>query len=179
MWCSVNYSGNLDPVMEWSRSDGTIVYSTVIYTNDTFPQTVTSTSIQMMNYSDNDVLYICKTYFKIATVDSQREGSSSATNAPDYQAECNLTVNVLCKALPLRYWNMCSCIRQFVGRVLRIGRVDAFRPKGRGFDSRSSRQVGTFGKSLTHNNCLWRFGVKFPQSIRAVSGAPLSSNKLE
>ena len=101
MWCSVNYSGNLDPVMEWSRSDGTIVYSTAIYTNDTFPQTVTSTSIQMMNYSDHDVLHIlCKTYFKIVTDDSQKAGTSSATNAPDYQAQCNLTVNVLCKSLP-------------------------------------------------------------------------------
>src|SRR6218665_2987965 len=40
-----------------------------------------------------------------------------------------------------------------------IGRFNAFRPKDRGFDSRSSRHLGTFGKSFTHS-CLWRFGVK-------------------
>ena len=34
-----------------------------------------------------------------------------------------------------------------------IGRGDAFRPEGRGFESRSSRAVGTLGKSFTHS-CL-------------------------
>ena len=62
----------------------------------------------------------------------------------------------------------------FVGRVWRIGRVDAFRPKGHGFDSRSSRHVSTLGKSFIYSY-LWRFGVKFRHSIRAVSEAPLSS----
>ena len=66
----------------------------------------------------------------------------------------------------------------FVGRVWRIGRVDAFRPKGHGFDSRSSRHVGALGKFLTHN-CLWCFCVKFRHSICAVSGEPLSSSGLE
>src|SRR6218665_3917298 len=59
-----------------------------------------------------------------------------------------------------------------------IGRVDAFRPKDHGFESRSIRHVGTLGKSFTHR-CLWRFGVKLRHSIRAVSGAPLSSSGLE
>jgi len=59
-----------------------------------------------------------------------------------------------------------------------IGRVNAFRPKGHEFDSRSSHHVGTLGKSLAHN-CLWFFGVKFRRSIRAVSGEPLSSSGLE
>ena len=63
-------------------------------------------------------------------------------------------------------------------RGWRIGRVDAFRPKGHGFDSRSSRHVATFGKSFTRS-CLWRFGVKFGHSICAESGAPLSSSGLE
>src|SRR6218665_1827864 len=65
-----------------------------------------------------------------------------------------------------------------VGRVWRIGRVDTFRPKDHGFDYRSSRHVRTLGKYFTHS-CLWRFGVKFRCSIRAVSGAPLSSSGLE
>ena len=38
--------------------------------------------------------------------------------------------------------------------------------------------LGTLGKSFTHS-CLWRFGTKFRHSIRAVSGAPLSSSGLE
>ena len=50
--------------------------------------------------------------------------------------------------------------KRYVGHVWRIGRVDAFLPKGHGFDSRSSRHAGTLGKSFTHN-CLFRFGVKF------------------
>src|SRR6218665_2983422 len=53
-----------------------------------------------------------------------------------------------------------------------------FRPEGHGFDSRSSRHVGTLGKSFTHS-CLRCFGVNFRHSIRAVSGAPLSSSGLE
>ena len=62
----------------------------------------------------------------------------------------------------------------FLGRGWHIGTVDAFRSKGHGgFDSRSSRHVGTSGKS---HSCLWRFGVKFRHSIRAVSRAPLSSS---
>src|SRR6218665_1689166 len=60
------------------------------------------------------------------------------------------------------------------GRVWRTGRVDAFRPKGHGFDSRFSHHVVTLGKSFTHS-CLWRIGVKFRHSIRAVPEAPLSS----
>src|SRR6218665_1827598 len=49
---------------------------------------------------------------------------------------------------------------------------------GCGFESGSSRHVGTLGTSLTHS-CLWHFGVKLQYSIRAVSGAPLSSSGLE
>src|SRR6218665_2173007 len=59
-----------------------------------------------------------------------------------------------------------------------ICRIDAYRPKGRWFESRSSRHVGTLGKFFTRSY-LWRFGVKLRNSIRAVSGAPLSSGGLE
>ena len=64
------------------------------------------------------------------------------------------------------------------GTWWRIGRVDAFRPKSHGFDSRSNRHAGTLSKSFTHS-CLWRFGVNFRHSIHAVSGAPLSSSGVE
>ena len=59
-----------------------------------------------------------------------------------------------------------------------IGRFVAFRPKGRGFESSSSCHVGTLDKSFTRS-CLWCFGAKLQHSIRAVSGAPLSSSGLE
>ena len=54
----------------------------------------------------------------------------------------------------------------------RIGRVDAFRSKGRRFKSCSSRHIGTLGKSFTRS-CLWRCVMKFRHSICAVSGVPL------
>ena len=54
---------------------------------------------------------------------------------------------------PSRIYSSCSLI------CWSIGRVEAFRPEGRGFESRSSRHVGTLGMSLTCS-CLWRFGVK-------------------
>src|SRR6218665_1769211 len=42
-----------------------------------------------------------------------------------------------------------DCAVSVVGRVWRIGTVDAFCLKGHGFDSCSSCQVGTLGKSFT------------------------------
>src|SRR6218665_563431 len=55
-----------------------------------------------------------------------------------------------------------------------IGRVDACRLEGHGFESGSSCHEGTLGKPFTLS-CLWYFNVKLRHSIRAVSGAPLSS----
>jgi len=46
----------------------------------------------------------------------------------------------------------------FVGRVWRVGRVDAFRPKGHMFDFRSNRHEGTLWNSFTLS-CLRRFGM--------------------
>src|SRR6218665_468852 len=73
---------------------------------------------------------------------------------------------------------LASTRRVFCGAWWRFGRVNACRPEGRGLESRSRHHVGTLGKSFTHS-CLWCFGVKFRHSIRAVSGAPLSSRGLE
>ena len=55
-----------------------------------------------------------------------------------------------------------------------IGRFVAFRPKGRGFKSHSSRHVGTLGKSFACSG-LWLFSMKFQHIIHAVVGAPLIS----
>jgi len=48
-----------------------------------------------------------------------------------------------------------------------VGRVDAYRPEGCGFDSCSSRHVGTLGKSFALS-CLWLFGVKLRHSAVSV-----------
>ena len=50
------------------------------------------------------------------------------------------------------------------------GRFGAMRPEGRGFESHSSRHIGTSGKSFTRS-CLWRFRMELWHSIRAVFSA--------
>ena len=55
----------------------------------------------------------------------------------------------------------------------------AFYPKGRGFESCSSRHIGTLGNSSLTVSSLKRFGVKLQHSIRAALGAHLSSSGLE
>src|SRR6218665_1048520 len=61
-----------------------------------------------------------------------------------------------------------------MGRGSALVASKPFQYEGRGSESRSSRHGGTLGKSLTRS-CLCRFGVKFRHSIRAASGALLSS----
>ena len=61
------------------------------------------------------------------------------------------------------------------GAWWRFGWVDTFQPDGRGFESCSSHHIEPLGKSLTCS-CLWRFDMKLRHSIRAVSGALLSSS---
>ena len=56
-----------------------------------------------------------------------------------------------------------------------IGRFVAFLPKGRGFESRASRHVGTLGSRSLTIACS-TVGVKLRQSIGDVSEAPLSSS---
>src|SRR6218665_2019162 len=97
MWCMVNYWGNLDLVMEWSRNDESSVVSTTRYSNDIFFSTATSTSYETMNRNEHSAVYLCKTYFKKPIVHSREEGSSTATNAPGYNAECKVIINVLRK----------------------------------------------------------------------------------
>ena len=87
-----------------------------------------------------------------------REFKEQACHCKDSRELFNMQdADIFAQRLPMR-------------RVWRIGRVDAFRPKGHGFDSSSSRHVGTLGKSFTHS-CLWRFGVKFRHSVGAVGSA--------
>src|SRR6218665_2528417 len=104
------------------------------------------------------------------------------TDLQTYIHTYNINIRFICDNMQ----DTCTCTNAHV-RVLMhvpfgawwlIGRYVAFRPKGRGFESCSSRNVGTLGKSFTHS-CLWRFGVKHWHSIRAVFEAPLSSSGLE
>ena len=61
-----------------------------------------------------------------------------------------------------------NTINNIFGACWSFGRFDALRPKGHGFESRTSRHAETFGKSFTRSY-LWRFGVKLRHNIRAVS----------
>ena len=45
-------------------------------------------------------------------------------------------------------------LRPTCGAWWSIGRIEAFRPIGRRFESRSSRHVGTLGMSFTHSCCV-------------------------
>ena len=79
---------------------------------------------------------------------------NSLSNTPKYVKGNNQTLWLICGkhgitstllTLPSR---KCRLIR---GALRLIGRFDAFRLKGHGFDSRSCRHVGTLGKSFTHS----------------------------
>ena len=61
--------------------------------------------------------------------------------------------------------------RTTVGTVGRDGALVKSQPEGRGFDSRSSRHVGTSGKSFTDSCLPMRLGVKLRYCIRAVVGS--------
>src|SRR5688572_23995847 len=47
----------------------------------------------------------------------------------------------------------------------------ALQPEGCGFESTSSRRVGTLGMQVLHSQLLMRFGVKLRFSVRAVVGS--------
>jgi len=64
------------------------------------------------------------------------------------------------------------------GTWWRLGWVDNFQPEGRGFDSCSSRHVGTLGKSFTYS-CLCASAWNADTVSVLQSGAPLSSRGLE
>src|SRR6218665_992373 len=64
----------------------------------------------------------------------------------------------LCACLCISYAPVCESV---CGAWWLIGRVESCRPDGRGFQSNSSRHVGTVGKQFT----------RFQRCIRAVSGA--------
>ena len=128
-------------------------------------------------------------HFAIPQSDSFTSGCLSKLNDLDFWTHSPLTqLRWICWGLlnKRRYYYLSvgcqftSQLKQKLSCILPsgawwlIGRFDTFRPKGRRFKYRSSRHVGTFGKSFTRS-CLWHFGTKRQHSIRALSGAPLRS----
>ncbi len=61
MTCTVNYTGNWIPVMEWTRTGGQGIDDHIINTNTS--TTVTSSLITQLRSSDNGVTFTCKTTF--------------------------------------------------------------------------------------------------------------------
>lgn len=98
MWCTVNYTGNWIPVMEWTRSNGQTEDSNITYSYTA--TTVTSSLITQLNSSDNGVTITCKTSFKptsTMTSSTRRQGEGHATNVPNYQHLWSFTTNVSCE----------------------------------------------------------------------------------
>src|SRR6218665_1564021 len=92
-------------------------------------------------------------------------------------AETSLEKDLVASCMPDHSANNCQAPTTWARWL--IGRVYAYRPKNRRFKSSSSRHVGTLGKSFARSCLEWCFGMKLRHSIRAVSGAPLSSSGLE
>ena len=77
---------------------------------------------------------------------------------------CTHTLTHIHMHTPVEYMAQLQIAVKNCGTWWRFGRVDASRPEGRGFESHSSRHVGTLGKSFTHS-CLWRFGMKLRGTV--------------
>lgn len=89
--------GNLDPVVEWSKIDGSIIDSNKSYNKASYPFNLTATASEMIAPSDQNVTYICKIYFKTPATVPEKSDTFTAVNAPDYRDECKLTRSVLCE----------------------------------------------------------------------------------
>src|SRR6218665_2562719 len=72
----------------------------------------------------------------------------------------------------LQYVGKCQIICEHRRAWWHIGKLDAFHPIGRGFESRSRCHAGILGKSFTHSG-LWRLGMKLWHSVHAVSNSNL------
>ena len=91
------------------------------------------------------------------------------TQSFNYSRKANSSCSELVRQLPTEF------VPTHCGAWWLIGRFVSFRPKACGFESCSSRHVGTLDKSFTRS-FIWRFDVKLRYSIHASSGAPLSSS---
>ena len=94
MWCTVNYSGNWIPLMEWTSNNGHNAHSDIRYTNSS--KSLESMLITQLDVNDGEVTFTCKTSFKpmIENIRTTPQGVVSAANVPHYQHLWNYTVTV-------------------------------------------------------------------------------------
>ena len=104
----------------------------------------------------------------------QRELISFTSTVVLYNVQLQLLVRIVIKYLK----HIITHKDRHGDLVAHLVDLTPFVRKGHGFESRSNRHVGNLDMSFTRS-CLWRFSVKLRHSIRAVSGAPLSSSGLE
>ena len=114
-----------------------------------------------------DIKFIAKIYIAPISLSDVSYGLKETLDE-EKEANADIYVHGLC------FIHVCI----IVGRDGALVESTHFVRKVMGIYSRFSRYVGTLGKSFTHS-CLWRSGVKFRNSIHAVSGAPLSGKGLE
>ena len=94
LYCTVDYTGNWSPNMEWSRNDGKMITPTSkVIQHKT---SITSTLTLSLNPDDNDVTFACKTSF-IHSTEIEANTESQARKVPTFQFVWNFTVNVLCE----------------------------------------------------------------------------------
>ena len=94
--CSVNFSGNVMPAIEWRLSDGHVITDGV--DTDAIPsKTIASNLNVVANSSINSKTYRCVVHFnrKSLPFDADR---SAAKNVPRYSSTCvSPVINVVCK----------------------------------------------------------------------------------
>ena len=99
MYCTVNYTGNWIPDLEWPSSNGRTIdaYMYFVYTNTS--TTVLSSITMQLDSSDDGVTFTCKISFRpITTINKTTiPGESLATNIPLYQYVWSVKLNVTCK----------------------------------------------------------------------------------
>ena len=90
--------------------------------------------------------------------------------------EASKSENVLKRLVRISKSRITQNTRQFVGRG---GALVESIPFNRRVVGSNPALAATQGPWASPRSCLWRFGVKLWQSIRAVSGARLSNSGLE
>ena len=79
MTCSVNFSGDWDPVMKWQQDGGPIITVGVV-SNPVPYKSVTSSLTVLVTRNVIGSKFSCTTYFN----EDNKPPSTSATNVPDY-----------------------------------------------------------------------------------------------
>ena len=93
LFCTIDYTGNWSPNMEWSRND--IVNVTLNFKTIQQHTSITSTLTLSLKSDDNGVTFTCK-----SAIDQRNEiHETRYTYVPTYIFAWNFTANVLCEYL--------------------------------------------------------------------------------